>query len=362
MIPDVLILGGGLAGLSSAFRLASAGAQVTLLEKNTVGAEATWAGGGILSPLMPWDYADAVNQLCHHSAQNYAAWVDDIRIHSAIDPELWVCGMQVNLPTSLKPEPSWLRQHANTYPDFTTTQHNQAGLWLPKIAQIRNPRLIKSLKSALVKLGVNILEHSGTATLQHATDMPRIAHISSQHGVHKARDYLICGGAWSQQILTHTPPAKAIAPVKGQMLLFQAETDMLTHIIYQQGTYIIPRQDGHILVGSTVEHTAFDKSTTPEAKQQLMQQALQMLPALQTAQLMQHWSGLRPGSPSNIPTIAQHPNIHNLFINAGHFRYGVTMAATSSQIISDLIQRQTPSVHFELAPYKWNTPAEFFTE
>jgi glycine oxidase len=352
MTLDTLIIGGGISGLSSAFRLAREGVKVAVLERDVLGMEASWAGGGILSPLLPWDYTAPINQLCHHSAQLYPQWIDEIRAHSSTNPEYWLCGMQVLLPFD---DTNLLRWTSSTdeatYPGFSISRTDTGPLWLPNIAQVRNPRLISALREALTTLGVTVLEHSGTARLIFNPNSTAIQHVESAHGNHQAGAYLVCSGAWSQQILADAPPTKTITPVRGQMLLFRTTTNALNHIIYYKGTYLIPRRDGHLLAGSTLEHVGFDKSTTEEAKNRLMEQAFFLLPALRSATLEKHWSGLRPGSPDNIPTIARHPHTHNLYINAGHFRYGVTMAVTSSQIIADLINHRTPPL--DIAPYAW---------
>lgn len=140
--------------------------------------------------------------------------------------------------------------------------------------------------------------------------------------------------------------------MRGQMLLFKSQPHVLEHVIYQQGIYLIPRLDGHILVGSTVEDVGFDKSTTPETRQDLMSAAFKLLPALSKATLIQHWSGLRPGSPDNVPTIARHPEIENLYANAGHFRYGVTMAPVSADLIAEIILGLPPSL--DITAYQWD--------
>jgi glycine oxidase len=114
---------------------------------------------------------------------------------------------------------------------------------------------------------------------------------------------------------------------------------------------LIPRLDGHILVGSTVEDVGFDKSTDIKTKEQLTAAVFAMLPALRNAEFIQHWSGLRPGSPDNIPTISRHPEIDNLYVNAGHFRYGVTMAPISADLIAEIIASQTPSM--DMSAYQW---------
>jgi glycine oxidase len=124
-----------------------------------------------------------------------------------------------------------------------------------------------------------------------------------------------------------------VKPIRGQMLLFKFSAPPLPHIVLHEGMYLIPRRDGHLLVGSTLEDVGFDKRTTDEARRDLWQRAQLILPALCDMPLVQHWAGLRPGSPHNIPTIGRHAQLENLYLNTGHFRYGVTMAQASVEIL-----------------------------
>ncbi|HQT26544.1 MAG TPA: FAD-dependent oxidoreductase, partial [Burkholderiales bacterium] len=125
-----------------------------------------------------------------------------------------------------------------------------------------------------------------------------------------------------------------IYPVKGQMLLFESP-GLLDTILFRDGIYLIPRKDGHILAGSTLENAGFDKTVT--AERFLHEKASEMLPALRSFSPVKKWAGLRPGSPGNIPFICRHPKFDNLYINSGHFRYGVTMSPASAKLLASLI-------------------------
>lgn len=350
---DVIIAGGGIAGMSAAFFLARAGLRVTLLERHTLGMESSWAGGGILSPLLPWNYTPPVLNLCHLGAQQYPAWVDAIRSLSDTDPEYWPCGMKV---LSTAPHTTDKSFTASDYPLYSSTPIDHTrNLWMPHIAQVRNPRLVKALHETLNTLGVEVREHCGNTTLQVLGN--QIQHFNSAHGTHTGAHYVVAGGAWSQHMLADHPPDKTIAPVRGQMLLFEAKPDVLPHILYQDGIYLIPRRDGLIVVGSTLESVGFDKSTTDSARQHLHARAIELLPELRHHTIVQQWSGLRPGSPDNIPTVARHPAINNLFVNAGHFRYGVTMAPVSAKLLADLLLQRTPDI--DPVPYAWLSQQPF---
>jgi glycine oxidase len=128
-----------------------------------------------------------------------------------------------------------------------------------------------------------------------------------------------------------------VAPVRGQMILFRAEPGVLQHIVLHHDRYLIPRRDGRILVGSTLEYTGFEKETTAEALEALRAFALEMLPALKDYPVEHHWAGLRPGSPAGIPYISEHPEIDGLYVNAGHFRNGVVLGPASAHVMASLI-------------------------
>lgn len=343
MNSNTLIIGGGIIGLATAFRLAGDGARVTVVERGGCGTESSWAGGGILSPLMPWQYAPAVNALCNAGIARYSDWVAEVHALSDIDPEYWTSGMRVLPPFDSVAAQAWCAAH-----DWRCEVDEDA-LWLPDVAQVRNPRLIKSLRAAVLARGVQLLEHTETLALD--VTKQRVRSVTTTQGKLVADTVITCAGAWSQGVLASAPPSKTIKPIRGQMLLFKAPVGTLITVIYQQGVYLIPRLDGHILVGSTVEDVGFDKSTDITTRNTLAEAAFAILPALRYAEFIQHWSGLRPGSPDNIPTIARHPEIENLYVNAGHFRYGVTMAPISADLIAEMILGQAPSI--DMSAYRW---------
>lgn len=355
MNPDILILGGGVSGLSAALELQQRGARVTVLERQAAGRESTWAGGGILSPLLPWHYSDAVVRLCHAGAQAYPSWLDALRDDATTDPEYIVSGMRVLAP--LPDEAArlaWLARTGDQFPLYARQQpgSHDDSLWMPDIAQARNPRLAAMLAQAVRRRGIPLVEQAGEVRLALQDD--RVLHAENGSQRWQAGQYLVAAGAWSQALIPVAPPARAIRPVRGQMLLFHARPDTLDTILYRQGTYLIPRRDGRILVGSTLEEVGFDKSTTATARNELTAIAMSMLPALEPYALEHHWSGLRPGSPGNLPTIARHPRVTNLYANTGHFRYGVTMAPASARLIADIMLDRPADIAPEA--YGWESP------
>jgi glycine oxidase len=211
---------------------------------------------------------------------------------------------------------------------------------MEQVAQVRNPRLLKALRVAAEDRGVEIVERCEVTGLTRRGD--RVSGVSTSQGEFEAEAVVVCGGAWSASILGELARVPEVAPVRGQMLLFRTPPQTVRRIVLAGARYVIPRRDGRVLVGSTVEHVGFDKSTTEEAKQELREAAFGLIPALQEAPLEQHWAGLRPGSPNGVPYIGPHPELAGLYVNAGHYRNGVVMGLASARLLGDLVLGRPP--------------------
>ena len=347
MKSSVVVLGAGVSGLSVGLELQSRGYGVTLLERNEVGAESSWAGGGILSPLLPWDYSESLSKLALRSMACYESWVNGIESQSGNVTEFTRCGMSVQGIKKPGPALAWCRKH-NFAAQPGRTRANDS-LWLPDIAQVRNPLLVAALREAVLKLGGTIHTHCAAEAV--ITRARRIVAVQTTQGTFSADRFVLATGAWAGIGLPGLAGVPHVRPIRGQMLLFKLKPGVLDSILYRNGLYLIPRRDGHVLVGSTVEDAGFDKSTDAATLQRLHAEAAKMLPVLSTMQPIRHWAGLRPGSPGNIPVIGPHPDFDNVFINTGHYRYGVTMAPASAALLLDLMEGNTPEL--DPTPYSW---------
>ncbi len=329
----VAVVGGGIVGCLTALELTKRDCQVTLVERNAVASqtsgESSWAGAGILFPLLPWMYKDEVNQLALAGASMYPALCEHLLTTTAIDPEFITSGMQILAPSDEKTAIDWCLKNN------IDVQSNAQGLFLPSVAQVRPPQLLKALRLALIQNGVELLEHT---ELQALTQCEQLTSWQTTSGaVLEADQFVVTSGAWSFELLKSTTQHLNIKPMRGQILLYEQDGEKLAHIVYKDGFYLVPRQDGLLLAGSTLEDVGFDKNTTEEVKLALQIKAETILPGLKNASILKHWSGLRPGTPENLPTIAAHQSIQNLYLNTGHFRYGLTMAPASAQRIVSLM-------------------------
>jgi len=336
---DFLIIGGGVIGLACAQSLLLSGYSVTLIERGPVGQEASWAGGGILSPLCPWDYGEAVTKLALRGMGMFRESAEVLRSATGIDPEYQCSGMLLLPPFQQARAGQWCVLHDFAMRQVKLSDHLAArqgrsypgtGLLLPEIAQVRNPRLLRALGEHVHMLGGTILEQHEMQQFDLAGD--RITAVQTTHGKFVADAYIVAAGAWSKLLLGEHALGVDVRPIKGQILLFKFDSPPFHNILLKENLYFIPRRDGHVLVGSTLEDVGFDKSVTVEARDSMLQRVREIFPDWHDREPVMHWAGFRPGSPDNIPVIGRHPRLINLYINSGHFRYGVTMSLASDMV------------------------------
>lgn len=351
-MPDCIVVGGGVTGLLSAHFLTRAGMEVTLLEQGELAREATWAGGGIISPMYPWRFPDAVNVLAAYGQQHYPGFLEWLHAETGIDPQVRPSGML--MLDDAEPEMwDWARRWSARIEQIESRTGLDAvqpglddnfdrGLWMPEINQLRNPRLAKALAALAGKMPHLTVETHSPVT-EVVVSQGRVSGVKSKGRSIHAPVVLVTAGAWSSDLMPRSCHAAIeIEPVKGQMILFAATPDLLTRMVMLESRYVIPRKDGMIVAGSTLEHTAFDKQTTQAALADLRQAAIGILPALKKLPVVHQWAGLRPGSPQGIPYISECPDVEGLFINAGQFRNGIVMGLGSALLGTQLITGETP--------------------
>lgn len=338
---EAIIVGGGIIGLTTAYYLLKAGYRVRIFDQSEIGSEASWAGGGILSPLAPWDYPPVINDLVHESLKEYPIFIEEISTETGMDVECLDSGMLVIAESS---DTAKARQWSESYRQkmdildsaqaLQQTEQNIAknfdhAFYLPDIKQIRNPRLLATLKSYLQDN--DVIFHNNEAVTDILHTKHSLTGVKTAQGKYAADDVVICAGAWTRKFFELKETK--IEPVLGQMLLYKTPPGDHKTIILHEGKYLIPRKDGLILSGSTLEFNGFVKEPNSNFLQQQKAFSEQILPVLKDADIVKKWCGFRPGTPSGIPYIDEHQEISGLYVNAGHYRYGLTMAHASAKVL-----------------------------
>lgn len=357
---DVIIVGAGVAGLMTAIELHQAGLSICMLEKGSPGRESSWAGGGILLPLYPWRYPGAVNHMAQWSISHYPQYMQQLHTDTGIDPEYFRCG---HLILDTEPDMTLVQKWSQTY-SIQTEQLNRkqlqtiepglsptfkAGLYAQGVSQVRPPRLMQALDKRVRQLAIPVLQD--TPLCQFRISQNKVTGITTPSGDYGCANVLIAAGAWSGSLdfEGHTPPS--VEPVKGQMIQFQTQPGTIKSIVLYQHHYIIPRKDGKVLAGSTLEYSGFNKDTDSNTAERLRQKTVRLFPNLQTAEPINHWGGLRPGNQRHTPYVCEHPHITGLYFNTGHYRNGIVLGLASARLVTDIMLGNTPIL--PTAPYRF---------
>ncbi|MGY2196658.1 glycine oxidase ThiO [Pseudomonas gingeri] len=354
----VVIVGGGVIGLLTAFNLAGQVARVTLLDRSGLGQESSWAGGGIVSPLYPWRYSSAVTALAHWSQDFYPQLGERLFASTGVDPEVHTTGLYwLDLDDEAEALAWAEREQRPLSPVDISAVHDAVpvmgggysrAIYMANVANVRNPRLVKSLKAALQALS-NVTLHEQCEVSDFIREGGKVVGVQTATGGIRADQVVLAAGAWSGELLKRLGLELPVEPVKGQMILYKCAADFLPSMILAKGRYAIPRRDGHILIGSTLEHEGFDKTPTLSALESLKASAVELIPALAGVEPVAHWAGLRPGSPAGIPFIGRVPGFDGLWLNCGHYRNGLVLAPASCQLFADLLLGHEPII--DPAPY-----------
>jgi glycine oxidase len=359
--PDVAVVGGGVVGTAIAWRLAKEGRSVVLLEKGEIGREASWAAGGILTPVHLADYPAPLASLCDASAKLYPDLVRELRDYSSADPEYRVSGFLILERNDVEARhtadlEAFKRKHGLPVERLGVdalralqpglADDVRGGLLLPDIAQVRNPRVAVALADAARKKGVEIRLNSPVTGFLRVPG--RVNGVRTPQGDVYAGTTIIASGAWSADVLKPLGLTLAVKPMKGQILLTQAAPGLLGPVIEAADTYLIPRADGKILIGSTLEDVGFDKTVTLDAVGSLSSRAAAILPALGKLPLVTSWAGLRPSTPDRLPYIGK-TSLEGLVVATGHFRNGILLAPITAELIADLLAGRSPSI--DLSPF-----------
>ncbi len=369
---DFIIIGAGIIGSSIALELKKRGASVILLEKAVIGAESSSAAAGMLSPQMDWPRPGAGFDLGHYSHQLYPSWVRELETLSGMRVDFVQEGSITTFTREAALDQAWERyrwQRTQNLPIEVIRRqkiHQRipgidravvGGLSFPEEAQVDPRRLMQALAIATQKVGVDQRTgHPVTAIRPTSGDAVGVELLDSW--IHADR-VIVAAGAWTNLIpgLPLTPDA--IEPARGQMILLDAGTPPTRPFLSTEDGYIVPRKNGQVLVGSTVERVGYDKQVTAGAVQKLLETAVRTLPVLKHAQLVRTWSGLRPFPKDGQPIIGRVPTTRGLYLATGHYRNGILQAPATAKIVADLVHDHTPAVDpSPFSPARFSPPGQ----
>lgn len=360
---DCFILGGGVVGLSLAFELAGRGERVVVVDKQTPGREASWAGAGILPPGSWYNDHPSSIELAAHSTRLNPSWAAELRQLTGIDNEYRVCGgvyvassashaveleRKFALWNSLDIE--WqpasgaeLRRLVAGISDELYERANEFGTYyVPGEAQLRNPLHLQALAAGCQRRGAAVCYPIAVQLVEQRSDQTFT--ITTNEGVCSAARIAIAAGAWSGQVAQLIKLKLPSKPVRGQMVLFHSSAEAEQRNLHLGARYLVPRLDGRLIAGTTVEEVGFDKTTTPEAIDDLVGWARRLLPRLNDARVEKTWAGLRPASGDELPYLGGVPGVHNAYVATGFYRSGLQFAAAAAVSLAESMHGGTPPI------------------
>ena len=347
---DVVILGGGVIGLTTAYFLARAGVRVQVLDKGDLGQEASWAGAGILPPAN-LDFAKTpYDRLRAHSVLLHPQLAEELQARTGIDNGyLRSGGLEFSHDDGADDE--WRSEGVEVQrltaaevraKEPTLNADLCAAVFLPGMAQVRNPWHLRALIAACQSLNVDLHPQQTLHGFERRDG--RIVAAQTSRGDVVGGSFVVAAGAWTDQLLESVGCRLGIHPVRGQIVLLNPGRPIVNHILLTGPRYLVPRGDGRILIGSTEENAGFNKSTTSEGVQGLLALAKEMVPALADAPVEKSWAGLRPASKDGVPYIGRVPGIANLLVAAGHFRAGIQLSPGTALMLKEMILGEPPTI------------------
>ena len=374
-ITDILVVGGGVIGCAIAYYLSKSGREITILERDTIGAQASGAAAGIFSLLKPLDPIDEYNRLLLASLALFPSLAMELEAMSGVSLEYeqtgtlrtsrhanarqtrrieqWIescrsMGLRVELLT----EEETRRREPLLAPEVC------AAVYLPGEGQVKAPNVVVAFAKAAMHYGATIAEHKEVVSIQ--SHKGNVVSVAMADG-----DTLLCNhlvlasGAWSQHCGKWFNITLPVVPQRGQMLALRQPSSPIRHIIIGDGIYLAPKQDGTVIVGATKEEVGFDRQVTAGGALWLLESAIKLVPALEQCAVERLWAGLRPKTPDTFPILGRATGWENVTLAVGHSSFGVLLSAITGQTITELVTTgQTPEIIRPFSLERFTSSAE----
>ena len=350
MSVDAVIIGGGVIGCAAARELAHAGHRVTLLDRSAPESGASWAAAGMLSPQAEADRADPFLDLLLESRRIYPAFAAALREETGRDVGYREEGTLLIALTDddeaeLEDRLTWQREGGlevdvlsrNELHELEPAVSTEArwGLRFPGDHQVDNRLLAEALWQAAAAAGVRM--RRGEQVTRLLRDARQVVGVELASGERIDAEWVVlAGGSWSPQV-QGLPRSLPVQPVHGQLLALRPRAELLRHVVNSPRIYLVPRGDGRVIVGATVEQTGFRRQVTASGVHHLLTAALEVVPRLAEAALVESWSGHRPGTPDDRPILGPDPELPNLVYATGHYRNGILLAPVTGLIVEDIV-------------------------
>jgi glycine oxidase len=354
---DVLIIGGGIIGVACAYALSRAGiGRVMLIDRGELGREASRAAAGMLAPQAEAEGPGPFLDLCLAARERYRTLAAELRDETGEDIEYCPWGLLYLLdssePEAARGRAAWQQRAGLRVEELSgqalralepaLSQDVQAALLFPDEAHVRPCALIRALAAGARQRGVQVLENM--EAVDFILDDDRLRGVRAGAETILANTLVACAGSWTARLLDLLGRRLPIEPVRGQIVSCRFARPPLTHLVWGPLGYLVPRLNGEVLVGATVERAGFDATPTMDGVASLCEAARRMAPPFMAAPFNRAWAGLRPRLADGLPAIGPFPDIPNLYLATGHYRNGILLGPLTGELVTDLMVGKRPSV------------------
>jgi glycine oxidase len=358
---DVVVVGGGVIGCTIAYHLTAAGANVALFERNEVAGEASGAAAGMLAPLSESPQPGPFVELCLTSLRLFPALAAALRQETGIDIEYLPSGILRVAQTEdeereLRHRLEWQRSLglALEWVDGEALRRLEprlgparGALYSPQEHQVSAGRLTQALAQAAARRGAVLRQGMGVTGLLN--NGRRVTGVRTTSGNVSCGQVVLAAGPWTGAFARRLGLPLPVRPVRGQMLAFADFALPLRHIVWGEAAYLVPKANGFLFVGATVEDVGFRSATTVRGLRGLERGARGLVPSLAHGEIASSWAALRPGSPDGLPILGPVPGWDGLSVASGHYRNGILLAPITGRLMAQLLTKGTTEV--SLAPF-----------
>jgi glycine oxidase len=353
-----IIIGGGIIGCSVAWRLAADGVIATVLERGRVGQEASWAAAGMIAPQAEAEGPGPFFDFCMKARDAFDEIVDRLVRDGGVDPEYDRAGiLYVALDAAersqLERRAAWQRSVGAPLEELSGAEARRIepmlspealyAIHMPTNRRTDNRKLTHAYAAAARRAGAEFVEGARVEAL--ALRGERAIGVVMDGGSIREADVVVnAAGSWASEIRGLEADRVKLHPVRGQILCFEVTPGAIGPALFSLRGYVVPRRDGRLLAGSTMEEAGYNKSVTLAGLDKIARGAASIVPALGVAAFREAWAGLRPATRDLQPVLGFSPSVSNVLWAAGHFRSGILLSAITGEIIADLVKGRRPAV------------------
>ncbi len=361
---QVVIVGGGVIGLSIAYHLNEKGIQPILLEKSAFAREASWAGGGFLDLRSASRVDPEFFYFCSKSFHLFPDWCEKLKKESGVDPEFVRSGsldlafneeeessirlMEKSMGT-YEEKGSWLTPKEVLKIQPNLSPHLKSAFFVEGTSQIRPPRLGRALLEFLQSKGTQLRDREPAEDF--ILQGSRVTAVKTSKGTLEADQVVLTAGPWTGALCEKLQFSIPTQPIRGQAILFKDDPGLVKHILFtglgKNFVYMVPRLDGRLFVGSTLENAGFEKAVTPEGEEKLQRGARFLCPHLTPDRVEYRWSGLRTGSVDGWPYLGRLPGLENVWLATGHYTHGLLQSAITGRLMAQALTGEKTDLSLE---------------